>query len=377
MFLLAAIVSLVVWIYLLAARGAFWRVSGHFARNPSTIPAKRIIAVIPARNEADGIASTVQSILSQTVSLEIILIDDASTDSTAQFALAAAEQAGQSHRLTVLAGKPLPPGWTGKLWALSQGVAHAESLRPDYLLFTDADIRHSPSNVAQLLALAEDGGYDVASHMVRLASGTTAEKALIPAFVFFFLMLYPPSWVRSRRHKTAGAAGGCVLIRASIVTKIGGIASICNQVIDDCALARRVKQHGGRVWLGLTAATESTRSYRSFAEIGRMISRTAFNQLGHSTVLLAGTVLGLFVTYLVPPLLLVSGHTLPALLGAMTWLLMSLAYLPMVRLYRLSLLWSLLLPPIALFYTVATLHSAVQYWRGRGGEWKGRSQDRS
>ena len=211
--------------------------------------------------------------------------------------------------------------------------------------------------------------------MVKLACGTTAEKALIPAFVFFFLKLYPPKWIGSERHKTAGAAGGCVLIRPEALRAIGGIAAIRKEVIDDCALARAVKRGGGRIWMGLTSETRSIRSYGGLGEIGRMISRTAFNQLHHSTVLLAGAVIGLFFTYLLPPLLLLSGAPPAMILGAAAWLLMSAAYWPMVRFYKRSPLWSFALPLIALFYMGATLHSAVQYWRGQGGAWKGRAQD--
>ncbi len=246
---------------------------------------------------------------------------------------------------------------------------------PDFLLLTDGDIFHAPENVAELVAVAEEYPCDLASYMVRLATDTFAEQALIPAFVFFFFMLYPPAWIYSRRHRTAGAAGGCVLIRREMLQRIGGIAAIRDQIIDDCALARVVKQHGGRVWLGLTPNTGSIRSYGGFGGVGRMIARTAFNQLDHSPVLLAGTVAGLFFTYLLPPLLVFKGRPVLKYIGGASWLLMSAAYLPTVRFYRRSPLWSLALPPIALFYMGATVYSAVRYWRKQGGEWKGRVQD--
>jgi hopene-associated glycosyltransferase HpnB len=193
--------------------------------------------------------------------------------------------------------------------------------------------------------------------------------------VFFFLKLYPPAWIRSPGFKTAGAAGGCILIRTAALRKIGGLQSIAGEVIDDCALAHAVKRSGGRVWMGLTEDAESIRSYGGFGDIGRMISRTAFNQLHHSPLLLIGTVIGLFFTYLWPPLLVFSGNTAPMALGGTAWALMTLAYLPMVRFYRLSWAWSLTLPLVALFYAGATVYSAIQYWRGKGGEWKGRAQD--
>lgn len=275
----------------------------------------------------------------------------------------------------MLHGKPLPPGWTGKLWALEQGIEHALLLDPDYLLLTDADIEHDAASVTELVRIAEQRRLDLASYMVKLHCTTIAERALIPAFVFFFLKLYPPQWTASEKFKTAGAAGGCILIRSEALARIGGIAAIRNELIDDCALAGAVKRSGGRVWLGLTRETHSLRAYGGFGEIGRMVSRTAFSQLRHSTLLLIAAIAGLFVTYLLPPLLLLSGKPLPMILGGAAWLLMSAVYLPMVRFYNRSPLWSLALPLITLFYMGATLHSAVQYWRCRGGEWKGRAQD--
>ncbi len=373
-----AAVPLLIWIYLLFARGGFWRVSLHLASH--AIPpqhSKRIVVVIPARDEAAGIAAAVTSLLNQhfPTPLCVVVVDDGSSDRTAAVARAAAEAISKTAQLTVIKGQPLPPGWTGKLWAVSQGVEHALSLSPDYLLFTDADIQHSNQSLSQLVTIAEEGQYDLVSYMAKLACISPAEKALMPAFVYFFLKLYPPAWISSPRHAIAGAAGGCLLIRPEALRKIGGVSAIRNQVIDDCALARAVKRSGGRVWLGLTKSAVSIRSYGSFAEIGRMISRSAFNQLHHSGLLLLGTLLGLFFTYLLPPFLLLSGHPLPVLFGLSAWLLMTLSYLPMVRFYSVSKLWSLCLPAIATFYAGATVHSALRYWNGQGGQWKGRITD--
>ena len=365
MLVVFAALPVLTWVYLLFGRGGFWRVS--IEHRAARLSGKRVIAVIPARNEAAVIRQALRS-LSPQVS-HIVVIDDSSTDGTADIARAL------GGNVTVLPGSPLPPGWTGKLWALAQGVEHAETLAPDYLLFTDADIEHGPHSVPELVSTAEARNLDLASYMVKLACITTAEKALVPAFVFFFLKLYPPQWIASHRSKTAAAAGGCVLISPVALRRIGGITAIRNEVIDDCALARAVKRSGGRIWMGLTRRTRSLRSYGRFGDIGRMISRTAFNQLHHSTPLLAATMFGLFITYLLPPLLLLTGKPLPKTLGAIAWLLMSIAYLPTVRFYSRPALWSLALPFIALFYIAATLHSAIQYWRGKGGEWKGRAQD--
>jgi hopene-associated glycosyltransferase HpnB len=244
----------------------------------------------------------------------------------------------------------------------------------DYLLLTDADIVHPPDHLAALVARAQEGDSDLVSYMVRLHCRSLAEQALIPAFVFFFFLLYPPAWIRHPRFRTAGAAGGCILVRRAALERIGGIARIRGELIDDCALARAVKGSGGRVWLGLGDTAASLRQYRTFGEIGRMISRTAYTQLGYSPLVLAGAVAGLAVTYLAPPLLTLAAPRGAAGMGALAWLLMSAAYLPAVRYYRQHWFWAPLLPLIALFYLAATLHSAVAHWRGRGGMWKGRAQ---
>ncbi len=378
MLVIVAAVPLLIWSYLLFGRGGFWRVSKHL--RPGGLPptyGKRVVAVIPARNEAEAIGRAVTSLLRQHIepALQIVMVDDASSDGTAGVARAAAEKLNAQERLIVLTGQPLEPDWTGKLWALAQGASFAETFAPDYLLFTDADIVHATTSVTGLVAMAEAYQCDLTSCMVRLANQTFAEDAMIPAFVFFFLMLYPPAWIANPKAKTAGAAGGCILIRPEALRRIGGIGAIAGEVIDDCALARAVKHSGGRIWMGLTAETHSIRSYGSFGEIEQMISRTAFNQLRHSVVLLVATVFGLLITYVLPIVLLFSGRGIPMLLGAGAWLLMSIAYAPIVRFYGLSFLWSFGLPPIAVFYLGATIHSAVNYWRGKGGEWKGRPQD--
>jgi hopene-associated glycosyltransferase HpnB len=258
------------------------------------------------------------------------------------------------------------------MWAVAEGVRAAGS---DYLLLTDADIVHPPEHLAGLVARARDGEYDLVSYMVRLHCRSLAEQALIPAFVFFFFLLYPPAWIRHPRFHAAGAAGGCILIRRAALERIGGIARIRGELIDDCALARAVKDSGGRVWLGLSDTAASIRQYPTFGEIGQMISRTAFTQLGHSGYLLMGAVAGLAVTFLAPPLLTLAGPRGAASgMGALAWLLMSVAYWPSVRYFKRQWFWAPLLPLAALFYLGATLHSAFAHWRGRGGMWKGRAQ---
>ena len=374
---LAAGCAAVVWLYLIFGRGRFWRL-----RESQDLPPephlKRVAVVIPARDEAEIIGQALASLLRQDYPgpFHIFLVDDHSQDGTLDQALSAAREAGKPELLTATCAGLLPEEWTGKLWALAEGVKHAQAFRPDYVLLTDADIMHAPDSLSRLVERAEAGGYDLVSHMVKLQCETLAEKALIPAFVFFFFMLYPPAWSASPRYATAGAAGGCILIRWPVLARIGGIAAIRGELIDDCALAKAVKSTGGKIWLGLTSKTRSMRGYGTFAEIGRMISRTAFWQLLHSPSLLLGTMAGMFITYMLPPLLLLSGRLIPAGLGMAAWALMMVAYAPSLRFYGLTILWAPALPVVAFFYAGATVHSAVRYWSGRGGEWKGRVQDR-
>lgn len=365
---LIATASLGAWVYLFTARGGFWQItaSPKPARPPTAQP---VCVIIPARNEERAIGEALSSLLRQNYpgGLHIIVVDDQSSDRTA----AIAAQDG----VTVIPAGPLPTGWSGKLWAISEGLKHASTLAPDYLLFTDADIVHGPNNIAELVARAETGKLDLVSLMVKLRCRSLAETLLIPAFVFFFFMLYPPAWVARRKSRTAAAAGGCILIRPAALDRIGGIASIRDAIIDDCALARAVKRTGGAIWLGVTDETVSIRDYTTPAEIRSMISRTAFAQLRHSTVLLVMTILGMAVIYLAPPLLLFTRNPLAAIFGLSAWFLMMIAYSPALKFYGRSAAWAPLLPAVALFYMSSTFDSAVAYWSGRGGLWKGRIQD--
>jgi hopene-associated glycosyltransferase HpnB len=372
-----AVIPVLIWVYLLMGRGQFWRVAAHCAPPLPSGAARRVVVLIPARNEAGVIGTAVASLARQVFDglIHLIVIDDGSSDGTADAAMAAARAAGALPRFMLLRGAALPSGWTGKLWALSQGVAAAAEVGADYLLFSDADTCHGPTSVASLVADAEAHDRDLVSRMVKLSTATSAERLLIPAFVFFFFKLYPPAWICDSRRKLAAAAGGCLLIRPQALADAGGLQAIRSQIIDDCALARAVKSSGGRISLQLAADVSSLRSYGSTTEIGAMISRTAFAQLRHSYLLLAATLGGLFLTYLLPAVLLFCGDLALLAMGLAAMLLMSLCYLPMVRFYGLSPLWSLCLPLIAIFYAGATMHSAVQFARGSGGKWKGRVQD--
>ena len=367
------LLPLAIWLYLVGAHGAFWLARERDDRDapgePPVWPA--VTAVIPARDEADVVARSLGSVLAQDYPgpFRVILVDDNSTDGTAD--IARALSSGRD-RLTVLDGAPLLNGWTGKLWAVNQGVALAEADRPKYLWLTDADIAHAPDTLRTLIARAEAGDFALVSLMAKLHCTTFAERALIPAFVFFFQMVYPFGKV-NRPGKTAGAAGGCMLARREALGAAGGIAAIRTALIDDCSLGALMKSQGP-IWLGLTNRSVSLRPYETVGEIGRMVSRSAYAQLDYSIVKLAGVVIGMSLVYAAPPLALLLGGPSLRVAGGLTYFLMALSFQPMLRFYRLSPAWGLALPIIGTVYGLFTLQSAVQTWRGRGGLWKGRVQ---
>jgi hopene-associated glycosyltransferase HpnB len=351
------------WTWLALFRGGFWKLHERL-RSGTPKRAHTVTAVIPARDEHDLIGRAVASLRSQNHPLRVIVADDESTDGTAE----------ASHADLVVRVAPRPPGWKGKLWAVSSAI-QADDSAPDYYLLTDADIEHvSPDLLPALLAQTERG-FDLVSIMVQLRCESPGEHLLIPAFVFFFFMLYPPRWIATGKG-SAAAAGGCILIRREMLERIGGIASIRDALIDDCALAARVRASGGRVWLGISELPiRSIRPYGGLSGIRAMIARSAFAQLNHSAVLLLGTVIGMTLIYVAPALLWLCGDSLAAALGFAAWLLSAILYLPSVRLYRAPLWTAFALPAIAIFYLIATIESAIQYWTGKGGQWKGRIQD--
>jgi hopene-associated glycosyltransferase HpnB len=372
---LISALALGIWIYLLLARGGFWRARERDDRGEAPAPARwpSVTAVVPARNEADVIARSIGSLLAQDYpgAFRVILVDDDSTDGTADVARALSGD----DRLTILSGAPLAAGWTGKLWAQSQGLARvrASETAPDYLLLTDADICHAPETLRQLVARAERGGLVLTSLMAKLTVETAPERLLIPAFVFFFDMLFPFAWVNDPGRKTAAAAGGCMLVRREALEAAGGLAMIRGAIIDDCALGALMKRQGP-IWLGLTERATSLRPYASLGEIARMVSRSAYAQLNYSPLLLAGTVAGMATVYLAAPLLVLFAEGPARWLGLAAWLAMTVALQPMLRLYRLSPLWGVALPLIGALYTGFTLRSALETWQGKGGQWKGRIQ---
>ncbi len=366
---LIAAISLGIQIYFACFRGRFWQLRERLLSGAPRQSGVSITAVIPARDEAASIGRTVDSLKAQQFAgvLRIIVADDQSADGTGD----AARAAGADLVVNV---EPRPPEWKGKLWAVASGI-RADAGAPDYLLLTDADIEYASANAVGSLIAKAESGFDLVSVMVRLRAESMAEKFLIPAFVFFFFKLYPPAWVSSK-NATAAAAGGCMLIRREMLMRIGGIESIRSELIDDCALAKRVKGAKGRVWLGTSPlGIRSVREYGRASDIRAMISRSAFAQLNHSALLLLGTTCGMAVIYIAPVLALLSMQWVAMGLGAAAWALNAAIFMPTVREYRLPRWIAFCLPGIAVFYLAATVESAVRYWSGRGGEWKGRVQD--
>lgn len=377
-----AAVSLLAWMWLALGQGMFWRIDVRLPRvveEPVRWP--DVVIVVPARDEAGVLRLSLPTVLRQRYPgrAEVILVDDQSTDGTGELARELAEREGGLPLRVVSPGTP-PPGWTGKLWAVRHGIGLAP---PDaaYLLLTDADIAHGPDSLRHLVAAAEATGLDMVSQMARLRVATAWERLIVPAFVYFFAQLYPYRWVNRPGSRTAAAAGGCVLIRREAVRRAGVPEAIRHAVIDDVALARTVKRSGGRIWLGLADEVDSVRPYPRLAELWRMVSRSAYAQLRYSRVLLAATVAGLLLVYLVPPASAVGGAIAgmwwSCAAGMAAWAVMTGTYAPMLRYYRLPLWHAPLLPFTAVLYLLMTMDSAVQHHRGRGAAWKGRTYPRS
>lgn len=394
-----SVLSFLIWVYLLTFRGQFWRTDQHLEaimehsdlQSDSTLDCPPVSVVIPARNEAESIAITVRSLLQQDYpgAVSVLLVDDHSSDGTSHVANEAAQDLMSSdvdnRSFESLQALPLPAGWTGKLWALEQGTRAVleRSPQPEFVLLSDADIIHDPQNLSRLVSKSRQDQLDLASVMVRLRCESVWEQMLIPAFIFFFEKLYPFRWVNDPHRPTAAAAGGCILIRSTALQRIGGFSPLRDALIDDCTLAHKVKHSGTEetgfrsIWLGLSSRTSSLRPYPDLKTVWDMVARTAYTQLNYSLLLLIGTLLSMALVYLVAPVGLLGGLIAGQLAIAIpcfaTWLMMAIAYLPILRFYSCSPLWVVALPAIASLYTLMTLDSALRHWQGRGGAWKGRT----
>lgn len=375
-----AAAGLLAWFYLVLLHGGFWltreREEAHDPReSPAAFDWPSVVAVVPARNEADVLPRSLASLAAQKYPGEfsVVLVDDQSSDGTAEVAHRIANDAGG--KITVVSGVTLPSGWTGKVWAMHQGIAVASEgvSAPQYFLLTDADIGYEPDVLMSLVQRASGENRVMTSVMAKLNCESFAEKALVPAFVFFFKMLYPFAWANRAIARTAAAAGGCMLVERLALERAGGIAAIRGALIDDCTLARNMKVQGP-IWLGMSERVVSLRSYPKVEDIRRMVARSAYAQLHYSPLLLLGTIVGMSVIYLAPPFIFLAGSYPAWILSAVAYLLMALAFQPTLRFYHRSPLWGLALPLIAAAYLVFTLDSAYQHSAGRGGLWKGRVQ---
>jgi len=379
-----SLIPLAIWAYLLFGRGWFWLCG---ERDDSAAAANKVrneadvwpslVAIIPARDEADMIAHSVGSLLRQDYSgpFSVVVVDDQSTDGTAAVASTAASDAGAAERLKIVTGNGPPPGWTGKLSAMRQGLAEVEAgaPAPEFVLFTDADIAYAPHVLTRLVAIARAKNSVLTSLMVKLRCESAAERWLAPAFVFFFQMLYPFAWVNDPRRPTAAAAGGCMLVRRETLHAAGGLEAVRSALIDDCALGALMKGQGP-IWLGLTESVDSLRAYPTFADFHRMVARSAFAELRYSPLRLVGAIGGMALVYVTPPLFAIFARGGAQVAGAVAWAMMALALAPTLRLYRRPFVGGLALPGIAAAFLAFTFDSALQYWRGRGGYWKGRVQ---
>jgi hopene-associated glycosyltransferase HpnB len=376
---LLAALSVTIWLYLLAFRGGFWLARERDVTTALPLSSgleawPPVVAIVPARDEAAFVGHAIKSLLSQDYPgpFRVILVDDQSGDGTADVARAAATALNGTSRLDIVEGTSLPRGWAGKLWALRQGIDRA-SRAPEYLLLTDADIVHAPDNLRLLVAKAREGRLVAVSLMARLRCDSFAERALIPAFVFFFAMLFPFAWVNRPERATAAAAGGCILVHRSTLDSVGGVTSIRSTIIDDCALAQRLKTRGA-IWLGLSNRVVSLRPYGDWNAVRGMVVRSAYAQLQYSPLLLAGTLLALALTFWVPPALALACVADARFAGLAAWVAMGAVLQPTLRFYGRSPAWGIALPAIASVYLAFAVESAFRYWRGEGGFWKGRAQ---
>ncbi|MER0444202.1 glycosyltransferase [Streptomyces sp. Edi4] len=376
-----ALVSLVVWLWLLLGQGFFWRTDQRLPPRAELDVWPDVAVVVPARDEAQVLPLSLPSLLTQDYPgrAEIFLVDDGSSDGTGTLARALAERHGGLPLNVVSPGEP-EAGWTGKLWALRHGMALARQRGPEYLLLTDADIAHAPDSLRELVAAARGGGFDLVSQMARLRVASGWERLIVPAFVYFFAQLYPFRWINAARPRATAAAGGCVLVRTEAAERARVPDAVRQAVIDDVSVARAVRRSGGRVWLGLADRVDSVRPYPRLGDLWRMVSRSAYAQLRHNPIVLLGTVVGLALVYLAPPLTCVAGLAgggwRAAWAGGLAWLVMSGTYLPMLRYYRQPLWLAPTLPFTAFLYLLMTVDSAVLHYRGRGAAWKGRTYAR-
>ncbi len=369
--------SLVIcWGVLIFRWHGFWRMDTRLPPAPAMPPHGKwpaVKAIVPARNEEKDIAAALTSLLAQDYpgAFRIICVNDNSTDATADKARALAGD----DRLTVLDAPPPQPGWAGKVAAQHFALESLKDTPPEFIWFTDADITHAPDTLRRLVALAQARKLGLTSVMVRLRCESTWEKLLVPAYVYNFFLLYPPKAVSRPDAYAAGAAGGCILARHDALVDIGGLESIHDAIIDDCTLARRIKDRGWRLWLGLSDTSRSLRAYDRLGEFWTMVARFAYEQLDHSPIRLAGALAAVGYAFILPALYVpgfILGAPLAHFPGLVAFGLMTASYLPILRFYRLRKPWALLLPLAEGLFALMTLSSAISHMTGKGVNWRGR-----
>lgn len=391
-FLAIAGTSLIAWLVLVFGRYGYWKTKEKLTPEEEYGPSGEwpsVSAVIPARDEAKVLPETLPSVLNQDYpgELKIVFVDDDSEDGTAGVARDLGQRTDSEDRLEIVNGDPTPEGWSGKVWALQQGYERAQDLNPDLIWLTDADINHASAALKKLTSKLVSEELDLVSIMADLRTDTFWEKLLIPSFVYFFKSLYPFSRVNDPETDLAAAAGGCILVRSSALDDVDGFRRLRDAIIDDCSLARALKDEGKKLWLGLSHMSKSYRSYGNLGEIWKTISRSAFSQLNYSPLLLFGTVIGMVFLFLAPPAGLALGltglangvcglsspHSLVlTLLGGLAWLVQAFSFQPILSWYGLSPYYGLLAPLGGFLYTLMTVDSAISWWTGRGSRWKGR-----
>jgi hopene-associated glycosyltransferase HpnB len=373
MILALGILIVLVWLALLLGWYGFWRADQRLPLAPAALANwPSVVAVVPARNEAATIPFSLTGLIEQRYAgpYEIVLADDSSSDDTVVMAGRLASDA--EPKLTVVDAGPLPAGWAGKTWTLHRGLEEARRREPDYYWLTDADITHKPQVLASLVAHAETERLALASLMVKLPARTFWEKLLVPAFIFYFALIYPFRAVNDPASRIAGAAGGSMLVRRDALETIGGVAAVKDAIIDDCAFARAIKRSGRRIWIGLAERSRSLRRYRQLSDFWAMVARSAYPQLGYSPLRLALALGGLALAFLAPPLLVAAGGSV-AVTGVLAWALMSWAYVPTVQYHGLSPLWAVTLPLATVLFAAMTIASAIGYYRGQPAQWRGRA----
>ena len=360
--------GLIIWLGIILLPWRPWSTRENLDADPGvSADLSRVTVLIPARDEAEVISKTLSSLLDQGQPGGIILVDDQSEDGTAECARSCV---ADEQQLKIISGQALESGWSGKLWALEQGRQYVTT---DYTLLLDADIALKPGTLATLLKKADEENLDLVSLMALLRMKSFWELLLMPAFIYFFKLLYPFAISNSSSRLVAAAAGGCILVRTKKLEEIGGFAALKNALIDDCSLARKVKQSNGKTWIGLTHSAVSHRNYDTLDTIWNMVARTAYTQLFHSVLLLLFCTAIMVAAFLLPPALVVVTDLPIILICCVAMVLMVLSYLPVIRYYDLNLLWLFTLPVAALFYLCMTWSSAIRHWQGTGAVWKNRA----